>query len=86
MSVGMMSKEAICFKYPKNKAAFAGIAKLKSGIIKIICCVLIIDHKWFKLARKNSCKNTFPAMTACVVVVADSPFLTIDIAKPVKGI
>ena len=45
MSVGMMSKEAICIKNPKNKAAFAGSAKLKSGIIKIICCVLIIAHK-----------------------------------------
>ena len=41
----MMSKEAICIKNPKNKAAFAGSAKLKSGIIKIICYVLIIAHK-----------------------------------------
>ncbi len=81
-----MSKEAICIKNPKNIAAFAGSAKLKSGIIKIIYCVLIIAHKQFKLADKNSYKTRFPAMTACVVVVADSPFSTIDIAKPVKGI
>jgi hypothetical protein len=40
-----MSKEAICIKNLKNIPAFAGVAKLNSGNIKIICYVFIIAHK-----------------------------------------
>jgi len=65
--MGTMSKEAICSRKQKNKAAFPGIRMLNSGKSVIICKILTIENSWFKAADRSRLTTRLLDMTIVLV-------------------